>query len=76
MSFRGCGGHPLELVLNIRVKSQMPTSPEHAFKEISTKLLILLPLRTIYNRTFQYETPCIKNQQKSYYSIIKTTTKD
>ena len=37
----------------------MPITPKHAFKEKSTKLLILLPLRTIYNRTFQCETPCI-----------------
>ena len=36
----------------------MPITPKHAFKEKSTKLLILLPLRTIYNRTFQCETPC------------------
>ena len=58
LSFRGCGGQPLALVWNIRVKSQMPISPEHAFKEKSTKSLIHLPLRTIYNRTFQCETPC------------------
>ena len=37
----------------------MPTPPEHAFKEKSTKLLILPSLRTIYNCTFQCETPCI-----------------
>ena len=36
----------------------MPIAPKHAFKEKSTKLLILLPLRTIYNCTFQCETPC------------------
>ena len=36
----------------------MPITPKHAFKEKSTKLLILLHLRTIYNRTFQCETPC------------------
>ena len=34
----------------------MPIAPEHAFEEKSTKLLILLPLRTMYNRTFQSET--------------------
>ena len=39
-------------------ETQMPITPEHAFKEKSTKLLILLSLRTIYNRTFQCETPC------------------
>ena len=57
LSFRGCGGQPLALLWNIRIKSQMPIATEHAFKEKSTKLLILLPLRTIYNRTFQCETP-------------------
>ena len=39
-------------------ESQMPNTPEHAFTEKSTKLLILPSLRTIYNRTFQCETPC------------------
>ena len=58
LTFRGCGGQPLALVRNIRVKSQMPIAPERAFEEKSTKLLILLPFRTIYNRTFQCETPC------------------
>ena len=59
LSFRGCGGQPLSLLWNIRVKSQMPAATEHDFKEKSTKLLILLPLRTIYFRTCQCETPCI-----------------
>ena len=40
-------------------ESQMPIAPKHAFKEKSTKLLILPPLRTIYFRTFQCEIPCI-----------------
>ena len=59
LTFRGCRGQPLALVRNIRVKSQMPITPKHAIEEKSTQLLILLPLRTIYNRTFQCETPCI-----------------
>ena len=42
LSFRGCGGQPLALLWIIRVKSQMPIPPEHALKEESTKLLILL----------------------------------
>jgi hypothetical protein len=62
LSFRGCGGQPLALLWNIRVKSQMPIPPEHAFIEKSTKLLILLPLRKTYNRTFQCETPCSRNK--------------
>ena len=60
LTFRGCRGQPLALVRNIRVKSQMPITPKHAIEEKSTQSLILLPLRTIYNRTFQCETPCIK----------------
>ena len=40
-------------------ETQMPIAPKIAFKEKSAKLLILLPLRTIYFRTFQCETPCI-----------------
>ena len=43
----------------------MPITPEHAFKGKSTKLLILLPLRTSYNRTFQCETPCNRKSLKS-----------
>jgi hypothetical protein len=39
-------------------ETQMPIAPEHAFKEKSTKFLILPSLRTIYKRTFQSETPC------------------
>ena len=58
LSFRGRGGQLLVLVWNIRVKSQMPITTKHAFKEKSAKLLTLLPLRTIYFRTFQCEIPC------------------
>ena len=36
----------------------MPIAAEHAFKEKSAKLWILLPLTTIKIRTFQCETPC------------------
>ena len=43
-------------------ESQMPIAPEHAFKEKSTKLLKFLSLRTIYNRTFQCETPCMSDR--------------
>ena len=63
LTFGGCGGQPLALVRNIRVKNQMPITPEHAFEEKSTKLLILLALRTVYNRTFQCGTPCSKRQK-------------
>ena len=46
----------------------MSTALEHAFKEKSTKLLILLPLRTIYFWTFQCETPCTMG--KGYTIVI------
>ena len=42
----------------------MPITLEHAFKGKSTKLLLLLPLRTSYNRTFQCETPCTIKEKK------------
>ena len=73
LSFRGCGGQLLALVWNIRVKSQMPTAPEHAFKEKSTKSLILLPLRTIDNRTFQCERPCTKiyGSNKNHHQLCQ-----
>ena len=48
----------MSFMQNVIDETQMPITPEHAFKEKSTKLLILLSLRTIYNRTFQCETPC------------------
>ena len=51
-------------------ETQMPTSPEHAFKEKSTKLLILPSLRTIYNRTFQCETPCTSSYWSPPYLVI------
>ena len=41
----------------------MCNAAEHAFKEKSAKLLILLPLRTIYFQTFQCETPCITEKR-------------
>ena len=57
----------------------MPITPKHVFKEKSTKLLILLPLRTIYNRTFQCETPCSKQHvghtPTSHVSLKETNKK-
>ena len=53
-------------------ETQMPIAPEHAFKEKSTKLLILPSLRTIYNRTFQCETPCTLSCQRSQRTTPST----
>ena len=50
----------------------MPIAAEHAFKEKSAKLLILLPLRTILKRTFQCETPCkldVQHMSTSSYHL-------
>ena len=44
----------------------MCNAAEHAFKEKSAKLLILLPLRTIYFQTFQCETPCSNKNINTY----------
>ena len=51
----------------------MCNAAEHAFKEKSAKLLILLPLRTIYFRTFQCGTPCITISKAQFYSIVLMT---
>ena len=59
----GCGGQAMSFRQKMIVETQMPITPEHAFKEKSTKLLTLLSLRTIYNRTFQCETPCMTIRQ-------------
>ena len=50
----------------------MPITPKHAFKEKSTKLLVLLPLRTIWNRTFQCETPCNLSNEPLSNDLRKT----
>ena len=51
----------------------MSTAPEHAFKEASTKLLILPPLRTIYFRTFQCETHCKERVNHTLWGITKNS---
>ena len=71
LSFRGGGGPSLALVCNIRVKTQMPIAPEHAFKEKSTKFLILPSLRTFYNRIFQCETPCNKYTINTWFGKVR-----
>ena len=52
-------------------ETQMPITTKHAFKEKSAKLLTLLPLRTIYFRTFQCETPCIKTSNLWLRALLK-----
>ena len=52
-------------------ETQMPITAEHPFKEKSTKLLTLLPLRTIYFRTFQCETVCSKEDYETENGIFR-----
>ena len=44
----------------------MPTSTEHAFKERSTKFLILLPLRIIQNGHFNVRHPVIMPSKSAF----------
>ena len=54
--------------------TQMPIAPEQAFKEKSTKLLILLPIRTIYFWTFQFEAPCMTNSHVIFEFVTTRNT--
>jgi hypothetical protein len=56
-------------MLKLIDETQMPIAPKHAFKEKSAKLLILLPLKTIYFQTFQFETPCINSEHRISHRI-------
>ena len=68
LSFRGCGGQPLALLWNIRVKSQMPIPPEHAFIEKLPKFWSFYPSKrpTIahFNVRHPVETDDIRNLPK------------
>ena len=54
----GCWGQPMALFWKLDVETQISTPPEATRHHNSTKLLILLPLRAIYLRPFQSDTPC------------------
>ena len=58
LSFGGCWGQPMVLFWKLVDETQISTPPEATRHHDSTKLLILLPLRAIYLRPFQSDTPC------------------
>ena len=58
-SWRGCWGQPMPFFWKLVDKTQMCNPPEATRHHSQIKLLILLPLRAIYFRTFQCEIPCI-----------------
>ena len=70
--------HPSDLrlwrtgcIFNVKIdETQIPIAPEHAFKEKSAKILILLPLRTVYFRTFQCETSSNKETCTYFFNLI------
>ena len=39
-------------------ETQMGNPRDHAVRDIASKFSIFLPLRAIYFRSYQYETPC------------------
>ena len=57
-SWRGCWGQPMSFFWKLVDKTQMCNPPEDTRHHSLIKLLILLPLRAIYFRTFQCEIPC------------------
>ena len=74
----GCGGQAVSFMWKLIDETQMPIALKHVFKEKSRKLLILLPLRTIYFRTFHCETPCSFKSKwywKYFWAIFAKLTK-
>ena len=57
-SWRGCWGQPMSFFWKLVDKTQMCNPLEATRHHSLIKLLILLPLRAIYFRTFQCEIPC------------------
>ena len=57
-SVGGCWGQPMLLFWKLVDETQMGIPRDHAGRDILSKLLILLPLRAVYFRSYHYETPC------------------
>ena len=57
-SWRGCWGQPMSFFWKLVDKTQMCNPPEATRHHSLIKLLILLPLKAVYFRTFQCEIPC------------------
>ena len=61
-SVGGCWGQPMLLFWKLDNETQMSNPFDHAARDIPSKFSIFLPLRAIYFRSYQYETPCRINQ--------------
>ena len=59
-SVGGCWGQPMLLFWKLGDKTQMSIPCDHAARDIPSKFSIFLPLRAIYFRSYQSETPCKK----------------
>ena len=58
LSFGGCWGQPMVLFWKLVDETQISPPPEATRHHSLTKSWILLPLRAIYLRPFQCDTPC------------------
>ena len=59
LSVRGCWGQPVLLFLKLVDKTQMLWPPEHAIRDMRSKISICVSVRANLLYTFQCETPCI-----------------
>ena len=64
------GGLYLSFFWKLVDETQMSKPPEATRHHNSTKLLILLPLRAIWFRPFQYDTPCTTQLNSCQYPLI------
>ena len=71
-SWRGCWGQPMSFFWKLVDETQMCNPPEATRHHNLIKLLILLPLRAIYFRTFQCEIPCNKGNPHKVRFQTKT----
>ena len=62
LSVGGWWGQPVLLFWKLCDKTQMSNPCDNAARDIPSKFSIFLPLRAIYFRSYQYETPCRINQ--------------
>ena len=58
LSVRGCWGQPMLLFLKLVDKTQMLWPPEHAIRDMRSKISICVSVRANLLYTFQCETPC------------------
>ena len=58
LSVGGCWGQPMLLFLKLVDETQMSNPRDNVARDILSKFSIHLPLRSVYFRSFLYETPC------------------